>query len=404
MAVVRRVPRPGTLQPCRGAVALAFAVAILAMPGAAPGEDAPGKDRAPRLVRVRFQDDKQTERTVDGEIVVEAQDGGILLRGRDGRLWNILPARVEQRETMTEAYRPLTSDEAAATLKEELGAEFEIVRTKHYVIASRAGTRYAQWCGALFERLFDTFHTFWRGKPLDLGEPDGPLVAIILANEKQFTDFAAKDVGAAAAAGAKGYYSIASNRIVLYDLTAGESSAPAKTLDDITKKISQSPFNVATVVHEATHQIAFNTGLHTRQADNPVWLTEGMAMYFETPDLNNRTGWRTVGKVSDGRLKQFRAYVQQRRKPNSLATLLATDQRFTDVDLAADAYAEAWTLTHYLIKTKRKLYLEYLARLAAKPPLKWDGGEKRLEEFQSIFGDLDKLDRDFLKYVDRLGR
>ena len=53
------------------------------------------------------------------------------------------------------------------------------------------------------------------------------------------------------------------------------------------------PGVTVTVIHEATHQIAFNCGLHTRYADNPLWLTEGMALYFETPDLRSRSGWRT---------------------------------------------------------------------------------------------------------------
>lgn len=353
-------------------------------------------------VRVRFRDAAKQERTVEGRVEVEAQDGGILLLGRDGRLWNITPDRLEQRERVEGDFRGMTSEETAAALRAELGDGFEIVRTKRYVIASKAGTRYAQWCGALFERLYDTFHTHWRGKPLRLEEPEVPLIAVILANEKQFVEFAARDVGPQAAAGAKGYYSILSNRMILYDLTAGEGSAPAKTLEDVQRKIAQNPFNLATVVHEATHQIAFNTGLHTRQADNPLWLTEGMAMYFETPDLNNRTGWKTVGKVSDGRLNQFRDYAQKRRKSNSLETLVATDDRFTNVDLALDAYAEAWTLTHFLIKTRRKAYTEYLARIAAKKPLEFEGGDKRIEEFREVFGDLEKLDRDFLRYAERL--
>jgi len=37
---------------------------------------------------------------------------------------------------------------------------------------------------------------------------------------------------------------------------------------------------VSTIVHEATHQIAFNCGLHTRLSDCPVWFSEGIAMYF----------------------------------------------------------------------------------------------------------------------------
>ena len=52
-----------------------------------------------------------------------------------------------------------------------------------------------------------------------------------------------------------------------YDLTAGEGSTPAKTLEDVQRKIAQNPFNLATVVHEATHQIAFNTG---KRAEGPI--------------------------------------------------------------------------------------------------------------------------------------
>lgn len=382
-------------------VAAILACGLCAGHSAAFGQP-PATPSRRELVRVRFLDAAKTERTVEGRIVVEAQDGGILLLGRDGRQWNVTPARLQKRETLDAPFKPLTQDETAAALRDELGEGFEIVRTKRYVIASKAGTRYAQWCGSLFERLYDTFHTHWRGKPLTLEEPESPLVAVILANEKQFVEFASRDVGPQAAEGAKGYYSLISNRMILYDLTASEGSAPAKTQDDVARKIAQNPFNVATVVHEATHQIAFNTGVQTRQADNPLWMTEGMAMYFETPDLSSRTGWKTVGKISENRLSQFRDYAQKRRKANSLETLLATDERFTDVALALDAYAEAWTLTHFLIKTRRKAYAEYLATVSAKPPLTFDGGEKRIEEFRAAFGDLEKLDRDFLKYAERL--
>lgn len=381
------------------ACSLACALVCAIAPSMVSGAD--GVAAVLPLVRVEFTDDAKARRTVEGRIVVEAQDGGILLMGRDGRQWNVGPEEIAKREDLKAEYKPLFRDEAAAALKEELGEGFEIVTTKHYVIASSAGVRYGQWCGALFERLMDSFQTHWRGKTLGLAEPELPLVAIVLADEKQFANYALKDVGPQAAAGAKGYYSIKSNRMVLFDLTAGPGTRPAKTLDDITRRIAQSPFNVATVVHEATHQIAFNAGLHTRQADNPLWLTEGMAMYFETPDLNSRSGWKTVGKVSEGRLKQFREYAK-RRPADSLSTLLATDRRFVDVDLASDAYSEAWCLTHFLIRTRRKPYEEYLARIAAKKPLIGDGGEKRLEEFRAAFGDLEKLDRDFLKYVERL--
>ena len=36
-----------------------------------------------------------------------------------------------------------------------------------------------------------------------------------------------------------------------------------------------------TIIHEATHQTAYNVGVHARFADQPRWLVEGLAMMFE---------------------------------------------------------------------------------------------------------------------------
>ena len=125
---------------------------------------------------------------------------------------------------------------------------------------------------------------------------------------------------------------------------------------------------VATIVHEATHQLAFNCGLQNRYADIPVWLSEGMAIYFETPDLQSSTGWRTIGSVNRVRLQGFREYLP-RRKSESLKTLLMDDDRMRDPRTALDAYAEAWALNYFLIRQRPKQYVEYLKILEQKPPL-----------------------------------
>ena len=59
---------------------------------------------------------------------------------------------------------------------------------------------------------------------------------------------------------------------------------------------------VSTIVHEATHQIAFNSGLHQRLSDCPKWFSEGVAMYCETPDLKSSEGWAGIGAVNRNRL------------------------------------------------------------------------------------------------------
>ena len=355
------------------------------------------------IEHVTVQLEKQPRRELAGEVLVEAADGGLLLREQDGRLWTIEKSQILERSTTEEKFRPYSHDAAARHLKQELGPEFEIISTKHYLICSSAGRQYGQWCGALFERLFTAFQNYWKQRGLEVREPEFPLIAVVLADERQFAEYATKDAGPDAAT-AKGYYSIGTNRIVLYDLTATKGGS-AGSESEITRRLTAAPFNVATVVHEATHQIAFNSGLHTRYADNPLWLTEGMAMYFETPDLNSKSGWKGVGNVNPLRLRQFHDYAK-RRPADSLVTLLQTDERFTGAaDVAGDAYAEAWALSYFLIRFKKEAYVAYLKKIADKPRLKWEKPEQRLDDFKASFGnDLTKLDADFLKFVRRLSK
>jgi hypothetical protein len=346
------------------------------------------------LERVAWRDEGQPHE-VPGRVLVEAADGGLLLIGQDGRLWTIDKPQLVSRQDTGEPFRPLSATALGKQLQAELGAGFDVVATKHYVICTSASREYARWCGALFERLFTSFHNYWKQRGVKLTEPEFPLVALIFPGEKEFAAFATKDAGADAAT-AKGYFSIGTNRMVMYDLTAGAQG-------DIAGILAAAPFNIATVIHEATHQIAFNSGMHTRYADNPLWLVEGMAMYFETPDLSSKSGWKTVGAVNDLRLGQFQEFASRRRKPDSLATLVSSDARFNDAEQMGDAYAEAWALTHFLIRAKKDAYVKYLAALAAKPRLVWNTPEERLTEFRAAFGDdLGQLNSEMLKHLKKL--
>jgi len=366
-----------------------------------PAADEPARredklaDKSPVLERVAWRDEAQKAHEMPGQVLVEAADGGLLLLGQDGRLWTIDKPELVSREELGEPFRPLSAAALGKQLQAELGAGFDVVVTKHYVICTSASREYARWCGALFERLFTSFHNYWKKRGLKLTEPEFPLVGLVFAGEKEFAAFATKDAGADAAT-AKGYFSIGTNRMVMYDLTAGARG----NIDAI---LTAAPFNIATVIHEATHQIAFNSGMHTRYADNPLWLVEGMAMYFETPDLSSKNGWKTVGAVNDLRLGQFREFAAERRKADSLATLIVSDARFTDPEQMADAYAEAWALSHFLIRTKKEAYVKYLTTLSAKRRLIWNTPEERLAEFRAAFGeDLRQLNNELLKHLKKL--
>ncbi|QDT94240.1 DUF1570 domain-containing protein [Gimesia algae] len=359
---------------------------------------------APPLFEFTFTDDMKREQTLEAAQILQAQDGGVVMLTRDGRLLTATPEQLKSKRPLDREFTPLDASELEKQLKAEFGDDFTVTQTKHFTICSQAGKRYSQWCGYLFERLYMVLHNYWDDKAHPLHEPEVPLIAVIFKDRANFEQYASQLLGDGAAA-THGFYSIQSNRMVLYDLTAAPNERPAYTDADILFKLRKSPFNVATVIHECTHQIAFNVGLHTRFADNPLWLTEGMATYFETPDLKSKTGWRTVGKPNPWRLRQFQDYARSRRPADSLQTLISSDQRFQEAESLLDTYAEAWAFTYFLIKTKRRLYEEYLHLIAARQPLIWSTPAARLKDFQSVFGeDLNQLDQQFLRYMRQISR
>ena len=346
------------------------------------------------------------ELSVEGRLLVEAQDGGVMVLGRDGVIWTVEPKELVRRTHDDAPFEPLSAEQLSKQLLAELPKGFNVHRTPHYLIFYSTSKEYAQWCGSLFERLYNAFVAFWTRKGFKLFEPEFPLVAILFADRPSYEAHARGEVGEGAQS-MIGYFSLKTNRMTMGDLTGAAwlgGGRRTSASSQVARILSQPEAErmVATIVHEATHQIAFNCGLHARFSDCPPWFSEGIAIYFETPDLRNTRGWGTVGLVNRPRLAQFRDYLA-RRPSDSLVTLLTDDKRFRDPKTGLDAYAEAWALTFYLIRRQPDKYVAYLEALSAKKPLVWDDPETRLQEFKRAFGDdLKRLDSDFVQYTLRL--
>ena len=355
-------------------------------------------------VRRKLGEDEFREEHVTGRLLVEAEDGGLLLQSSDGALVTVTPAELVKRTTDDVPFKPLTREEAAAEILKTLPDGFKVHTTAHYVVIYNTSQAYAQWCGTLYERLYKAFTNFWTRKGFELTEPEFPLVAMVFADSASYRNYAQPELGDAASA-IVGYYSLQSNRVTMYDLTGAESVRQGGDQRGSTAQINQmlsrpaaEPM-VATIIHEATHQIAFNCGMQTRYADIPVWLSEGLAVYFETPDLSTGQGWRSIGAVNRSRLIAFRQNLPN-RSTGSLSGLLATDKRMREVRTAPAAYAEAWALNYYLIRHKPKQFTDYMKMLSEKGPLVWDDEKARLAEFKKFFGnDIEELEADFLRYM-----
>jgi hypothetical protein len=124
-------------------------------------------------------------------------------------------------------------------------------------------------------------------------------------------------------------------------------------------------------------------------------------MYFEAPDLKSSSGWGGIGNVNQHNLALFRQYLSS-RPSNSLITLLQDDTRFQNSRSIGSAYGEAWALTFFLAKAHGKEFTAYLADLANRPLTTANDDKQRISDFQKHFGnDLEKLDREFLKFIAR---
>lgn len=362
---------------------------------------------AAAVEHVVFKQDGE-EISITGRLIVKTDDGGLLIESADGMQWMVPPEDLVKHKHDDEPLKALSPSEMGERLRHELPG-FEIHVTQHYVICHNTSRVYAQWCGALFERLYKAFTNFWTRKGFDLHEPEFPLVALVFADADSYAAYAAREAGDGART-IIGYYSFALNRVAMHDLTGVQALRKSGGKHSNSNEINQmlarpeAERTVATIIHEATHQIAFNCGLQTRGANHPLWFSEGLAIYFETPDLSSSKGWRTIGAVNRVRLAGFRRYLRKGRPADSLVTLLTRDDRLRDGDpeRSADAYAEAWALNYFLFRHRPKQYLAYVRLMSEKKPLIANDAETRLREFQKVFGDLRQLDAEFIKQMGKV--
>ena len=319
-----------------------------------------------KVEHVEFVHEGQ-QRSADGRVVIEAADGGILFEGVDGVLWSIerdelqAPRKARHAVQAAHARRALRTAARRAAARLSQLHHAALCRLLQHVARIRPVDQLAARAA-----LQSVHQLLGSAKASSCTSPSSRCRVLVFADRQSYDQASREDLPGGTG-NIVGFYSLRSNRVNMFDLTGAEavrSSGAANrrgSMREINQMLSQPaavPL-VATIVHEATHQIAFNCGLQTRFADIPLWLCEGMAVYFEAPDLASTRGWRGIGRVNYPRLETFR-----RNLPNwndgSLEELLRDSHRFRDPRTAVDAYADAWALNYYLIKYEPKAYTAYL--------------------------------------------
>ena len=342
---------------------------------------------------------------IEGEILIEAEDESLYFRGSDGKIWFVKPEQIKNKIDSDSELKPISKKDLGKKLLAELPSGFRIYETKHYVIAYQNELAYARWIGGLYEsRLYRAFETFWKKKKkFKLDDPKFPLVAIIFGSKAEYDQYMTRELGAGQSMVA--YYNLLTNRVTMYDLTADRRNLNQNLDDRKIDQILQTPAAipmVATIIHEGTHQLMFNRGVQTRFAEAPLWLNEGLAIFFETPHINSARGWRVPGLVSHTRMTDFIRYLPS-RPADSLQTLIQSDKRLRNQETAIAAYAEAWAFNHFLLNKHSVKYVKYLKLMSTKRALLEDTPDTRLADFRRFLGeDLNSLDQEFLEYMRKL--
>ncbi len=346
---------------------------------ATPSVPAAGLDRPMIELMLRGQ-------RIEGAAMAWKSDE-VLLLGRDGRLWQFEPQEASEFRKSAERFSSLPISELRATLLKELGKGFDVSGTGHYVVAHPQGQRdlWAQ----RFEDLYRSALVYFSVRGFRPQEPPFPLIGIVCRNQQEFQRYAAAQ-GMPVSRGILGFYAPESNRIILYDVGGGRSDE---------KDWRQ---NASVLIHEATHQTAFNTGIHSRFAHPPRWVAEGLATMFEAPGVYDSGKFRLQReRLNVGRLEDFQTGVLSKHSPELLMDVVASDQLFRKAPGAA--YAEAWALTFYLVETRPQKYFEYLGRTARRAPFSTYTAAERKADFTDVFGsDLRMLEAQFVRYIRNL--
>ena len=338
--------------------------------------------------------------TITGRTLVEAQDGGVLMEERNGRLRLLTTAMIVSRSESVSPFAPFSADEMATDLLAQVSTGFEVLQTEHYVICSNSSEEYAEFVGKLLEKVFDEYFKFMNQQEISVHQPAAKLPIIILQSQADLEEFASRQHPETTFEDTPGYYSIRENQTLLLDLTRDRS---VRTASIIRKRLAEQPLQVATMVHEAVHQLAFNTGLQVRMADNPVWFSEGLSLYFEPIVPRASSLWTRPGLVNGRHHPEFVRRTENGRPEIPFADLLKSDNAFLEANTVAVAYAESWGLTMYLFRQQKDGLKTFLANLSQRMPLQRVSPETRLQEFEAAFGKSpDEMERDAVSFVRRL--
>ncbi|MCC6509334.1 MAG: DUF1570 domain-containing protein [Pirellulaceae bacterium] len=177
-----------------------------------------------------------------------------------------------------------------------------------------------------------------------------------------------------------GYYFPKTNRCVLFEVGGGSLATDWSETE-------------RTIVHEAVHQLAYNTAVHERLADNPQWIVEGLATMFEEPGVfDARVSSRALeSRINAPQLATLRRLLTDPATLEKRWVHLVQSNEMFKQD-SQSAYALSWGLTFYLAERMSNQYGTYTQHMAKLGKLRQYAAADRARDFSRAFeGDVSMI-------------
>ncbi len=281
-----------------------------------------------------------------------------------------------------------------------LGAQFVEYEATRWVVLSDANAQWSREQAALLKRAHHQFLRYTRRIGLQPKPLRHKLVCVLFERRDEYRDFARRYDGVTDE-WISGYYSPKHDRVVFYNVATSQPKRVSSTRHHSGAtpfpRDSEDHRATATTVHEAIHQLMFHTGVQSPHIEYPLWICEGLATAFETDDPDAAFGpdheyaprrERFVHLLQDDQLIELRQLVTYARMP---------DDRDETVQAV---YHESYALVMWMSRFRRAELQAYLQAMLAEPPGR-PTPQRQLELFEEAFGDVDQLQRTWLRHEQR---
>jgi hypothetical protein len=333
-------------------------------------------DHRPPILAVQTSDT-----TAFGVPIGNFSDQFLLMRN-DGAIQCISKTDIVHQTVLKDRFRSIERNELAHQLRAEFGRNYLVKSEAPYLIVAKS-EHIAAWAQR-FRSLHHSFKLYCTTHGLPTREIEFPLVAVVFGSRNEFLKYTHSG-GLKIPEFCVGYYFSDSNRILLYES------------EEVSTKETQ-----ITISHEATHQLAFNMGLHQRRASTPLWLIEGLATMFESPMLSGFQARDGKSLWPASRKQTWQALAKRPESVQNIVRELIQNDKAFDADFQS-AYTVAWAMTTYLSQRRSQQYGSYLQKVGNLPPFVEYAASTRVADFQSAFGtDVKLLSNKMIKYLETL--